>query len=72
MCGDGVAIIGSSANVTFTSDDPGAVFNCKLNGKKIIPCKYMISYSQLTSYNVAIANYIIVYNSMQVLLHCCS
>ena len=44
-CGGGVAIIGSSANVTFTSDDPGAMFNCKLNGKRISPCKHMTTAS---------------------------
>jgi len=39
-CGDGVIVSGTSANLHFTSDDPGATFTCRLNGKILTPCKH--------------------------------
>ena len=41
-CGDGKAISGSSANITFTIDDPDAILKCTLNGKEIHPCTCVI------------------------------
>ena len=39
-CSGGVIVDGNSANLTFTSDDdPGTTFKCKLNGRRIRPCK---------------------------------
>lgn len=44
VCGDRAVIHGSSANVTFLCDDPGATFACKLNGRNIRQCKYVAMY----------------------------
>lgn len=38
-CSNGVVVNGNSATAAFTSDDPGAMFKCKLNGRKIRQCK---------------------------------
>ena len=42
MCSDGVVISGNSAMATFLCDDPDAAFKCKLNGKRIRPCTYVL------------------------------
>ena len=40
ICGDGVSVNGDSAMVNFLCDDPDATFNCRLNGRRVRPCKY--------------------------------
>ena len=42
-CSGGVVVNGNTAMATFTSDDPGATFKCKLNGKRIRRCKLLLS-----------------------------
>jgi len=61
-CSDGVVISGNSVNVTFTSDDLGATFICKLNGKRIHSCMY-----KLAGFDFYLANYM--YLQLQALHH---
>ena len=41
MCTDDVVTNDDSANITFTSDDPGASFKCILNERRIRPCTWL-------------------------------
>lgn len=49
-CSGGVVVNGNTAMATFTSDDPGARFKCKLNGKRIRRCKLFYYPKPLTEF----------------------